>query len=284
LAGDFSDPDPGDSLTVTVEGYPPGLSPVNGNQVGGTKQVRLYGIPDRSIPPGQHYSIEWSVSDGESSRTATSDVHVQGAEPAPDLGSTMAKYLSAQHFDGMSRLQVRKFGTQALPILAQMLRDERYKGIWHRITGAIGFIGDTAYFDTLHAFIWDRFQGEVDYPTYMAIQNAQACLNAMATVSPRVFSYLVQTVDPAAWEDLRWSVRPYSARRIAVSMTRMSIVALGYTDSGRASAILRRLAETPYDPWQMSPVRDAIRRNDQVRSIGFTKVWESEDPPPVSLK
>jgi HEAT repeat protein len=172
-------------------------------------------------------------------------------------------------------------GRRAVPILLELLNDDSYQRRWHQAAAAVGFIGDTSYFDTLRTFIWHRFAGQIDRYSYMAIRLAQCSLSAMATVSPRVLDYLEETSDPAVWQNLQWSLAGNSNEDTEEMMANESVIALGYTDSERAREILHRLLDNPGNSSRATLIRGALDVNGWVRQRGYLRVWEEQDPPPM---
>lgn len=274
IVGTFSSPDPNDSLSISMQGVPAGITAVHGLQVGGTRGVRLYG----AVPAASEHLVRWTASNSGGSRTDSTEIRVQ-----PDITTEAAlrarilALVTPEYNHGMSRLRARRLGSRALPMLVGMLQDHSMKPSWHKIVSAIGFIGDTAYFDTLHAFVWERFSGQVDEATYAAASQVQVVLNVMATSSPRVLAYLIQGCDPTFWNDLPWHVHFQSRQSLALSMSQLSLQALGYTDSEEAQRFLEGMRQQTLPRPLAGGVRSASEINSKVRERGFVAVWSEED-------
>jgi hypothetical protein len=277
LTAEFSDPDSSDSLTTTVTGLPPWLISVHGARSNGRSQIRAYGIPGDVVRPGSEYRVVWKVSDGDLAESTVTEIHVVEGPSTRDLEQRVGRFLMLQRGYGMPRGEARKLGTRSLPLLVLALRDDQHKATWLNATAAMAFIGDTSYFDTLRAFVWDRFSGPIDEDTFRAIRYAQCDLNVMATMSQRVLDYLEATSDPAVWAVIPWTSFGRSPEQVAHVMALESIIALGYTDSDRARKVLLRLSKGQNDLSRGQNIQGALRTLDAVRAEGFVSVWLRQD-------
>ena len=284
LVTEFSDLNQDDSLAIRLDGLPPGLVAVEGAKFDGRKQVRIYGLLDRSVPDDVTKEITWTATDGRLSTVTTTRIEVRPS-PTVDEQSLRARVedlLSRCYSHGMSNPKARELGARALPILSSMLRDSAYRNGWALVAQAIGAIGDTAYFDTLRAFVWTRFRGPVDPPTAMAIGIAQAALSTIATTSPRALQYLISSMRDSAWDDLPWRLNDGSFDDQRDMMARENLVALSYTDAPGASDALASLA-IPSDTtsiggsYRLNFVRGVTRVHARVRNRGFLDLWREQD-------
>jgi hypothetical protein len=268
-----------DSLRVWVTGLPSGLQLVVGRQTGGQVQSRVYGIVDPSTAGDSIFPVAWSASDGKSSQTLYSTIRVERSVlSGAQFEDEVTKFYTVEYYHGLPRLKARGYGRRSLPILARLLRDPSAKRQWHQIVAGIGFVGDTAYFDTLRSFIWERFRGSVDFRTYMGLMQAQASLGAMATLSPRVRGYLETTARASAWDGLPWySPSPDSRASVARKMRRMSVGSISYTDSDWATNLLSELSLAEQDPEIVEAVSIGREVNGKIRLRGLAQVWAEQD-------
>ena len=279
IAAEFVDFNSGDSLSVDVQGSPIGFHAVRGEQWNGRRQLRLYGSLPPGTPSGTSFGLTWVAGDGTSTDTARTTVTASGRNPSPaELESRVVRLVTGHYIHGMSQLAARALGTSALPQLARMLRDEQYKHYWAQIAQAIGNIGDTAYFDTLHAFIWERFHGPIDQPTSRAIEIAQANLYAMASVSPRALDYLIATSTPEAWSSVPWTWPGETPDRVANIMVQHTLGALCWTDSDRPRQVFDALpppmeTQTLVGKTQRMFIESLRETHTRVREVGFVRLW-----------
>jgi hypothetical protein len=264
------DIDPGDSLTFSVSGLPPGLKAIVCVGADGKKVASAFGIVESVAQP---FTLTWTVTDGR--HTPVSDqttVSVSSADTS-GMADRVNTLVRARYRHGMSRSQASELGVAALPMLARMLRDENEKPHWPEIAVAIGAIGDTAYFDTLYSFVWNRFSGEVDNDTFFACEIVQGNLGTMANLSPRMVNYLLASVDPAAWATLPWHSQHYQGERLRVQMSEHAIGSLSHLNDASATAALVQLDASPYSPEQGHAVLSALRTNAIVRRVGLLGHW-----------
>jgi len=279
IAGEFSDLN-GDSLSIHVQGVPPGLSAVQGQQSQGRKQVRLYGSIKAPTPEGT-YTITWTASDGSSQQSVqTQLVATEPQESQADFEQRVRNTVNTP-YRPLRHLTARSLGTRAVPILASMLRDEHYKPVWPQIAEAIGNIGDTAYFDTLFDFIRTRFRGTIDNSTFFAIEIAQSNLGPMATISPRALSYLIASTSASSWASLTWVASGAPPASTASELVTASRFSLAYTDSDQSDGIIDALPinPNPQTPSQRHNARFMKSLQDihaRVRSVGYVRYWQEE--------
>src|SRR5690242_5496037 len=218
LVGAFSSPHSGESLTIGVDGLPPGLHAVLGEPFGDTKQIRIYGVLSSSASAKAVYVLRWTASDGRTKRVARTIVKVRAFKPiqSRELEERIRGVLAGEYDYRTPHTAAGDLGTQALPLLAHMLRDTLFRREWARIARTIGDIGDTSYFDTLRVFAHNRFQGEtIGKETVQAIRSAQGALSMMATTSPRVLDYLIASASRSAWGDLPVTAHPWTPEQLA---------------------------------------------------------------------
>jgi hypothetical protein len=264
-----------DSLALEVTGLPPGFQPVAGQQFEGRKQVRVYGQL-RGTQEALTYDVVWSGTAGGSPQVLHTKVNTAGAAlPPEELQSRVLDTVTMRYSHGMPPQRARALGPAALPILSGLLRDERYKGHWVKVVQAIGNIGDTAYFDTLHAFIWNRFHGEIDQQTFHAIEIAQGNLYPMATLSQRALDYLLASANSSFWLSAPWTVQGLPLASVPTYMVSHTLSALSLTDSDRVDAILQALPPPGGSPPMQDLHNQGLRDNHStVRRRGFIALWE----------
>jgi hypothetical protein len=280
IAAEFSDINATDTLSVEVAGLPAGLQAVPGEQFEGRREMRVYGSLADTAPAGTVYEVTWTVSDGTAMQSGQTAVHTKAsALSQTELEDRVDRLIETHYSHGLPPPSARALGSAALPILGRMLRDERYKPQWNKIAQAIGNIGDTAYFDTLRAFIWDRFRGRIDRATLTAIEITQNNLYPMASIMPRALDYLIATATPAAWSSLPWNLPDYPPSAVAVNMSRFTLSALSLTDSERVQEILDSQpgpadAQSLRGSYEAAFLRDLRGTHTRVRRRGFIRVWE----------
>jgi len=259
------DADPQDSLAISATGLPPGMKAIIGVGADGKKVASAFGIVE---PASQPFTVTWTVTDGVHN-PVTGQTHVSvSRSDASGMEERVGSVIHATGRHGLDRSRARELGVAALPILARMLRDGSEKSRWPEVIVAIGAIGDTAYFDTLYSFVWQRFSGEVDEDTFYACEIAQANLGFMANLSPRVITYLQRCVNPATWASLPWHAHNYQGDRLAVQMSEYTITSFSHLNDPVATTTLTQLDATPYSPKQRSAILSALKTNAVVRRVG----------------
>jgi len=163
-----------------------------------------------------------------------------------------------------------------------MLRDYDHRDHWHSIANAIGYIGDTSYFDTLRTLVRSRFRGTIDSYAFTAIQSAQGSLSAMAAISPRALDYLLASMNEADWNDLPWNVSGYTQRAVVRLLIKESQVSVAFTDVERARERIRTVpmpADSASSPGDIEVlwVQGLRTMSEKVRREGLIQVWAKEE-------
>jgi hypothetical protein len=290
IKAEFNDLDSSGTLSVSLQGLPVGTSWVPGKQIGARKQIHVYGALPEQVSVGSTYDLVWKASDGnltDSSRTRL--LIIEGGLDSIPLTTRINNTLFKRYRHGLPRNTARELGSNALPLMSQLLRDPNHKQDWHKVVEAIGAIGDTSYFDSLRSFVWDRFRGTVDRSTFLAIGVAQASLGVMASQMPRALSYLEATCTPAAWSNVGWVVSGKPNSDLAEYMARSTLISLMYTDCPAAEPIVARqaqvllggLTERPAasDPrignWVF--VQSLLATHERVRTAGIFAEWAQKE-------
>lgn len=276
LTGEFSDLDVGDPINITVSGLPPGLKAVEGWQRDGRKQARVYG--HLGAADNETHVLTWRASDGTVSSEFATILQVRpSSTPQDELRRLVREIVTTRYQHGIPRSVTRRLGSEALPFLAELLRDANEKRSWANVVIAIGSVGDTAYFDTLTAFVKTRFRGTIDTPTLLAIHIAQSNLGPMATLSGRALEYLVESLNPNAWMNLPWVVTGKSPELVRDLMVTSTITSLSYTDSEAVRDVLE--STVPQGMGGVEPLYGGFEEvYERVRMKGFVRVWEEDEP------
>ncbi len=196
------------------------------------------------------------------------------ASPRPRPASEAAAYrfVTRHWIHGVPYEPAHDLGPTVVPFLSDMLQDERQKDNWATITSTIAFIGSPESFGILHDFIWARFRGEIDLPTFQAIGAAQAGMGHLAASdTTRVLRYLIQSSDPAYWNGIPWTCGERTLPQLGTLFSKLSIMALAFTGSSEALRALQNLREKPYSPDLSPTIELSISRFQQVMVKGLSE-------------
>lgn len=189
-----------------------------------------------------------------------------------DLLGSLTDVVCAGWQHGMPRMKILALGPEALPLLAEMLQDDEYRHCWSNVSVAIGAFGDTSYFDTLRAFVWDRFRGPVGMVEFMAIFSAQVNIAYLAKGSDRAVTYMLETSEAGAWLEIPWWEKKYPRAWTKEQMARATNSALCVIDDDRVGKWLDRAT------WADSMEATSCRRvHREVREMGLRQWFEREE-------
>jgi len=271
----------GESLRVSVSGQPEGLS---------YRFLRLrpeYGVATVSgvIPPSKRpreYTLIWTVSGADGRAAAEARTALTVVPPTNAGGNMAAKVRSLvcrRYRYGIDANEVRNLGPGSWPHILAILRDTTCADSWTGAVAAAGMLGLPGASDALHAFLWDRFAGDIralDHEIYEALFYAPVALGMLAPSRPDLLDSLIADTDPAHWRTLPWRYGIHSGRDLGVFMSGRAILGLSLVGDARAVAALERLSTNPFDPAQLTYIREAIERQRKVLDRGWQAVREEE--------
>lgn len=271
----------GDSLRATLSGAPEGLS---------YRFLRLrsdYGVVtlDGVIPLSKRarsYELVWTLHGADGQVAAETRTSLSVLPPANAGGNMAAKVrgLVCRRYNyGLDAQEVRNLGPASLPHILAILRDSTCQDYWVGAVAAAGMLGLPSAVDSLHGFLWNRFSGDIGadpHDLFKALIYAPVALGMVAPSRPDLVDSLIAWSDPRYWSSLPWHYRTLIGRDLAVLMSGRAILALSMIGDARAVAALERLAASPYDPGQLTYIREAIERQRKVLDRGWQAVREEE--------
>lgn len=271
----------GDSLRATVSGEPEGLS---------YRFLRLrsdYGVVTVSgiIPlakRAQNYDLVWTLhgADGHvAAETRTSLAVVPPAHAGGNMAAKVRGLICRRYNYGLDAQEVRNLGPASLPQVLAVLRDTTCEDYWVGAVAAAGMLGLPSAVDSLHAFLWNRFSGDVGgdpHDLFKALIYAPVALGMVASSRPDLVDSLIAWSDPRYWSSLPWHYRTLMGRDLAILMSGRAILGLSLIGDARAVLALERLGTNPYDPAQLTYIREATERQRKVLDRGWQAVREEE--------
>jgi hypothetical protein len=271
----------GDSLRATLSGVPEGLS---------YRFVRLrsdYGVVTLSgvlplVKRARSYEVIWTLhgADGQvAAETRTSLAVLPPAHAGGNMASKVRDLICRHYSYGLDAQEVRNLGPASLPRILAVLRDTTCEDYWVGAVAAAGMLGLPSAVDSLHDFLWNRFSGDVGanpHEVFKALVYVPVALGLVAPSRPDLVDSLIAWTDPRCWPSLPWHYQTLMGPDLAVFMSGRAILALSMIGDARAVAALERLGTRPYDPRQLSYVREAVERQRKVLDRGWQAVREEE--------
>jgi len=277
VSAELIDPDESDIVTAAASASMPGLFLESGKTPDGRTIATLRGIIPLTVSPGE-YTITWTASDGVNPPVQRR-TKVRTTKPLKADGSLeerVENFVNGRYLYGIPERTARELGRDALPLLAKLLRDDRHKGDWANILGTMATIATPEMFDSLRAFVWDRFSGEIDDQTFDAILAAHEAIWNVVATRPEVVDYLELTANPEAWSAAPWRLRVGNMRSLAISLSGISINGLSCIVTPRAIAILEQLRLKPYLPDHVPNIDEGIERQTRILRIGREAAWRED--------
>jgi hypothetical protein len=271
----------GDSLRATLSGEPEGLSYRFLRLRSDYGVVTLGGIIPLS-KNARNYELIWTLHGADGHVAAETRTSLAVLPPAHAGGNMAAKVRSliCRHYNyGLDAQEVRSLGPASLPHILAVLRDTTCQDYWVGAVAAAGMLGLPSAVDSLHAFLWNRFSGDVGgnpHDLFKALIYAPVALGMVAPSRPDLVDSLIAWSDPRYWSSLPWHYRTLMGRDLAILMSGRAILALSLIGDARAVAALERLSTNPYDPGQLTYIREAIERQRKVLDRGWQAVREEE--------
>ena len=186
-------------------------------------------------------------------------------------------FVCRQYIHGMPYSEAHSLGAKAIPILSALIEDPSRKQCWANAIAVVAVIGSPESYEILRRFMWERFRGEVDEPTYDALESAVATMGFASLGQPSlVAAYLESGADPKHWSRLPWHYPTVGRERTQRAFSLFSIHSLGFCSNPRARSALLRLKDKPYAPGQEANIRASLRTNEEVTRVGLRAYQESK--------
>ncbi|HKO22438.1 MAG TPA: hypothetical protein VJX91_07270 [Candidatus Eisenbacteria bacterium] len=144
------------------------------------------------------------------------------------------------------------------------------------IVSAINFIQDPAGFHIVRDFLFNRFEGDVDQPTFEALYSVVASMGPLAARSDSALQFLVSGTDPSYWTRVHWK-DPHvktGAEYQHVWLSTLSIMQLGLSGRPEAVPVLNELMKRPYSKAQTDALKEAIQLQREVEGVGPDRYYE----------
>ena len=270
LSADVTDPDLSDLVIVAASGLPNGIVLERGVAPGGHTIATIRGLIESGAPAGERY-VTWSATDNlHPPLTRRTLLHIRRPPgPGTVLETRVQEFVTRTYFHGLPGEAARELGPSAVPVLERLMRDDGFKRHWSKVAETLASIGLPETFDTLRAFVWDRFHGPIDPPTFHAVFAAQVSMWRLSATRPSVVDYLERCADPNFWSTVPWTSPPAPQRSTRFAMSQVSITGLSCIATARAMSILDRLRQNPPDPAQLSNITEGIARQQRVLNKGY---------------
>jgi hypothetical protein len=262
-AAEASDADSSASLSGKASVPLEGLTVSSGRTLDGKLIVTVSGSVPVLTPEGRS-AISWSVKGGHSSSKARTTIRIVHPVSMKDLAAAVQRFSHHSYVHGVPTQAARRLGPDAVPILCAMLRDPREHPYWPVIAEGIAIIGTPESFDTLKAFVWDRFSGVVD-AHLDALIAAHAAIGDAAPTRPDVLDYLVRTSDGAAWERLPWR-RSKAMGSLVNALCQISVSGSGAIPTAKAHDFLLKVQKS--SPGLAGNAREALEYQELVIRLG----------------
>ncbi len=188
-------------------------------------------------------------------------------------------FVCRQYHHGIPYSEAQSLGAEAVSTLSALIEDPSKKQCWGNAIAVVAAIGSPESYEILRRFVWERFRGEVDEPTYDALESAVATMGFASLGQPSlVAAYLENGADPRYWSRLPWHYPAVGRERTQRLFSRFSIHGLGFCSNPRARSALLRLKDKPYAPEQEATIRASLRTNEEVTRVGLRAYQESKRP------
>lgn len=180
----------------------------------------------------------------------------------------LVRGVSADVIVPMSAPRVSEPTLDDIPRAVADLNDTTQMRSWQNVAGYLGLIGFPECFHPLHDFIWTKFHGDLDANALSAVYSAQANMGPVAASSHEALKYLIQCTNPYSWKALPWRDPRQPQGELWLSLSQMSIHALGLSGNAEAGQMLARLRQSPYREAQRPAIEEAIREHQRVIRAG----------------
>jgi hypothetical protein len=196
-------------------------------------------------------------------------------ETSTEFAGRLANFVRSSWDHGVPYSDSRAFGVEALPYLHTWLRSDALRPHWSTIVWMIGYIGEPADFDSLRAFLEERFTGEVDEETFGALLSAVHVLGHIAVRSTPAMTYLRAGTNPAFFSRIRWSHRSASGSTVRLLLSKLAINAISSTGTPEAEQALKELEQSPHSDRQIFNITEGLARHKEISRRGRAEYFRN---------
>jgi hypothetical protein len=170
---------------------------------------------------------------------------------APPLVKDMdiREFVRQIYIHGVPEKQARQFSASDIPVLLEMLADQKEEQYWSNIVVTLGFIGDPQAVKPLIEFLLDgegtltRDQYDAKSAVLVSLGNLINKTGSLALQTERGLHFLQEGLNPEAWaEQVKW-INPYglNAEEQKIQLTKMAVWGLAVSGEPEAGNALRAL-------------------------------------------
>ncbi len=177
--------------------------------------------------------------------------------------------------------------------MRRILADEGMRHCWENAICIVSAIGSPDSYEILRGFVWDRFRGEVDEPTFGALEAATVTIGFTCPSRPAVvMAYLEQGANPQRWKELPWHYSKLGSAEMRERLSMFCIHGLSYCSDAKARSILLSLLHKPYARRHREAIRSSLKVQSKVAAMGLYEYERAASvgsrsgttPPPPSQK
>jgi hypothetical protein len=178
-------------------------------------------------------------------------------------------FVTESHIHGIPYARANALGPASLPTLYAMLREDLEGPALWKIIITIGDIGSASSFDSLRAFMWDRYKGRIGENVFRAQASALYAIGSLhGSADQRSLDYLTKGADPTFWATLPWKYSDRDSAQVRTILASCAIAGLGLTGSARADSVLTKVIARPPSVRLAATARTAISRNAAIQKLG----------------
>jgi hypothetical protein len=193
-------------------------------------------------------------------------------------------FVHRRYIHGVSMVDARALGTQAVPRLHELLAQPSEADAWANIVAVLGFIGDRSSVDVLTRFLTERFDGEVNLPTFTALLAVPLALGDLARArgDSSALGFLRDGAHLSTWNQraVRWRFRSYQGERLSRLLTRDCVNGIARIGGGPARDLLGQLQSHPESSDQAAYLKpniaDAVQFVERLEKDGEQKAFITE--------
>lgn len=207
------------------------------------------------------------------------------ANEAPAAQSMDIKDFVRQTFiHGVDYAQASQYGSDVVPALLEMLKDQQEQAHWANIAITLCIIGDEQALDPIISFIEEGGEGKLSGASYRAKTSAIMALGYLINKSgsQKALDYLKASIKPDEWSNkAKWS-SPFEASMDErnAQLSTMAILGLALSGHSEATEALRSLQAPASEPSAQAfraqvsgVVTDALGTLDTISKDGLTEYY-----------
>ncbi len=211
------------------------------------------------------------------------DTSLQFDTSAAEAPEDVRDFVRQHFFHGTPYEQATTYGTEAIPVLLEMLKDPKEMEWWPNIVATLGMIGDESVVDPLIEFLENNGNGPLERSHYSAKSVVPLALGYAVnrSGSSKALDYLIAATDPQFWSSKKVGRSEFQASMAQRNddLTTKVTLGLALTGNSKARETLQNMkvsgsqSTREFQALHSDLIDEAVRENETIEKQGLKQYY-----------